>query len=469
MLDRMWRWAALALVLAGCTNFTFDENPQDLPLVGAMPDTPSLPHLNHGPASLAGMVYGVDGTIWVTFTETIYGGPTPDQHQQFVHLSGDHEEFSIAHGTKFLLTPGTLYFFTTDDTLPAHTNVSLQGIGAAEPDARFTFPGKKFSLIADFFDQRFLWFQLDEDQTTFRIQRRDGLFRDVPLPDGVDPLEPTSGASYNFNLSGQLLFVQTATQFTVHHTDTNVDVELMPHDGSYWIDDAGGRLVFCSSTGVLLVPFDGSAETVLDSVPCDTGGWITAWLDGALYTSSEGDLKFVKLDGSPPEQFLGPGLRLLGMTGDNTKIYSTDSAQRYVNGAGDGWIGDWRFMERGLDAGFSRDTKKVRWLEHAAQMSGIGDLTVATIPGGAPLRLTRNVRQYHEHRDGRLIAASNHAFRGAQNRVVMIDEARGVQQWVASSASEYATIPGTTDLLIDVVSGPSTYDIVRVPLPDKLP
>jgi hypothetical protein len=38
---------------------------------------------------------------------------------------------------------------------------------------------------------------------------------------------------------------------------------------------------------------------------------------------------------------------------------------------------------------------------------------------------------------------------------------------VASQAAEYVHIPGSSDLLIDVVSGPSTYDIVRVPVPPR--
>ncbi|HEY7957327.1 MAG TPA: hypothetical protein VII38_18600, partial [Polyangia bacterium] len=147
--------------------------------------------------------------------------------------------------------------------------------------------------------------------------------------------------------------------------------------------------------------------------------------------------------------------------------YSRDPQGRYAAGAGDGWLSDWRFMERGRGAGWSRDGKKLRWLEHAAQESGVGELLSATVPNGAPLHLALNVRQYDELSDGRVLACDDRAFRGIQNRVVVIDEQARTARWVASQAAEYVHIPGSSDLLIDVVSGPSTYDIVRVPVPPR--
>ena len=83
--------------------------------------------------------------------------------------------------------------------------------------------------------------------------------------------------------------------------------------------------------------------------------------------------------------------------------------------------------------------------------------------------MTLNTRQWQELADGRILADADHAFRGAQNRVVVVDEKARTAQWVASAAAQYSRIPGTNDLLIDVVTGPTGYDIVRVPIPPPLP
>ena len=112
--------------------------------------------------------------------------------------------------------------------------------------------------------------------------------------------------------------------------------------------------------------------------------------------------------------------------------------------------------------------RRLRWLEHAARSNGTGDLLSAEF-GGAILHLTHNTHQFDELADGRVLADANHAFRGTQNRVVVIDEQRRVAHWVASAAARYDMIPDSNDLLIDVVTGPSVFDIVRVPIPPPEP
>ena len=52
---------------------------------------------------------------------------------------------------------------------------------------------------------------------------------------------------------------------------------------------------------------------------------------------------------------------------------------------------------------------------------------------------------------------------------MVVDEKTRTAQWVANSAADYIHIPGTNDLIIDVVTGPTGYDIVRVPIPPPLP
>jgi hypothetical protein len=228
----------------------------------------------------------------------------------------------------------------------------------------------------------------------------------------------------------------------------------------------GSNLITCGSDGVRSVPLDGTPETVIDPEACD--GSSALWLDnGRLIYPKAGSLWRVPLDGSgPPELVLPAGQRLLAFSPDDQLVYSTDPSDRYAAGAGDGWLGNWRFMERGRAVSYSRDGKRLRWLEHAAKQGGIGDLYSAE-PNQSPLHLARNVRVYEPLSDGRILAGANHAFRGVQNRVITIDEQARASYWVADQAADYVRIPGSNDLLIDVVTGPTAFDVVRVPIPPK--
>jgi hypothetical protein len=186
-----------------------------------------------------------------------------------------------------------------------------------------------------------------------------------------------------------------------------------------------------------------------------------------VYQSPNGDVKRIPSDGSgPPVTVVTGDKRFLGFGPDDVVLYSTDPIDRYVAGAGDAWLDGWKFMQRGRNIQFSHDGTKIRWLDFAAQPSAVGDLLSAPI-GGSPTRLARNVRRYDELGDGRVLVSANRAFRGTQNRVVVVDEQAGAAHWVADAAADYVRIPGTTDILVDVISGPSGFDIVRVPVAPK--
>lgn len=129
------------------------------------------------------------------------------------------------------------------------------------------------------------------------------------------------------------------------------------------------------------------------------------------------------------------------------------------------WIGDWQFMERGRRVELNGASDRIRWLEHTARKNNGGDLYSARLDTHAALTLARNVFDYQESADGRVIAAANQAFSGAQNRIVIVDEQRATARWVADGAYRFQTIPGTTDLLVHLVGGDDEVDVVRVPLP----
>ena len=85
--------------------------------------------------------------------------------------------------------------------------------------------------------------------------------------------------------------------------------------------------------------------------------------------------------------------------------------------------------------------------------------------GGAPLSLGLNVHSYAELPDGRVLAIENHAQAGVWNRLVVIDEALLTKKWVVPSAAEFFLVPDRSEIVADVISGASGYDIYRVPAP----
>jgi hypothetical protein len=142
--------------------------------------------------------------------------------------------------------------------------------------------------------------------------------------------------------------------------------------------------------------------------------------------------------------------------------------------AGDGFLGDVQFMERGRRVIASADGGRLHFLEHAARTGTVGDLvTVPTPPQAGPAATPRllalNVHQYDQLPDGRLLAVENHAFVGTWNRLVVIDPVRATKRLVQEGVHEYFLLPGRTEALIDVVSGASGYDIHRAPIPAAAP
>jgi hypothetical protein len=161
-----------------------------------------------------------------------------------------------------------------------------------------------------------------------------------------------------------------------------------------------------------------------------------------------------------------PGAARLLTQGPNGEItFSKDPRNRYAGNAGDGWVGDWRFMERGRFARWSGDGARIHFLEHAATVGTYGDLTSVSVPGGAPRTLAINAHEYDELPDHRILAVENAVYAGAWNRLVVIDEAADTKHWVVPSAVDFFLVNNGSELVADVVSGASGFDVVRVPAP----
>jgi hypothetical protein len=469
VMQRLW----LVLLLAGGCSYTFDSGAPDLPLLGAPPDTSRLPKLNVRPAGAASVIYGVDGKPWAAFTEPLDTDTGVENGMRFVRLVDPPAQETLVAGNP-VANGSTFYYIPKPAGLgpgsapPANLELHVHRVGAGQPDQVIELPFTKSPLfIADTRNTVFLWWVEDPSTTQFLVQRLDGSFsRMLPVPAGLDPAAPESSGDFFYSSDGAWLYVQDGNGvFTRHSTTSSQDVTIGPLPPLHLLDEPRKQLLGCSTaTGLIRVPIDGSPPTVIDPGPCDDTGLLWVYNKTVVYQSS-GAIVRVPIDGSaPPWLVLPPGPRFLGFGPGDQPVSSQDPPDRYVGGAGSGFIGPWQFMQRGRNIQFSHDGTMVRWLEWAAQESGVGELTSAPI-GGASAFLARNVRRYDEIAPGQILVSANRAFRGTQNRVIVVDEKQRISWWVADAAGDYTRIPKSTDILVDIVSGPSGYDIVRVPVP----
>ncbi len=479
----MRTFAFLLLALGGCS-YTFDGTAADIPLVGDAPNMSSFPKLNKTPAGAALLVRGVDGAYWTVFRETIDIDGAPRKALRSVRLSDPPDE-EILYADEISITWNAYYEFDAVAEPMPHKRLRIHGAGGARDEFELP-PGDGFFMSGGEEDV-FLYWKTAPETTDFLIQRRDRSFmRRLPIPDGVDPKEPTARARYDFFDSGHWLLIRDAKgKVSKHSTISEADRDIGMVPGNFAISWKNDALLTWGKDGLQKIPLNGSDRITLDPLPVDGSQGIVPYsyyanprlrdrgegqsvgerVDEVWYFRSDG-MWAVSLDGGTPRPLLSVDKHPL-LFGDPI-LYSYEPEDRWAQGASEGWLGDWRFMDRGRNPSFSRDRQKLRWLEHAARSGGIGDLLSAQVPRGEPLRLALNVRQYSELEDGRLLANSNRAFKGTQNRVIVIDEQRREARWVADAVAEYTKIPGRDELLVDVVSGPTGYDIVRVPIPPKL-
>ncbi|MDW8282112.1 MAG: hypothetical protein RMK29_10395 [Myxococcales bacterium] len=450
----------LLVLLLGSCSFTFDGSEPDVVLVGEPPDMSRLPRLNRAPVDDAYVVRGHDGAYWTAILELgdlLRVRRLSDPPQE--------EEFRV----KNPIIRWRAFFFVEPDANPERpTRVTIRAAGEPGPGAQFLMPPGPAQIMTGGPEDVFLYWVTRPTTTHFDVVRRDGSFRRrIPVPRGVDPTRPLDKGGF-FDATGRRLLVRdgegrVTLYSTVDEQDRDLGVRprrmvLLPRE----------RLLTCGEDGLRVVPLAGGDDLVLDRDACQGNSLWTSG-DSVFYTVGD-HMRRVPLDGSAPPQvvFEGGGRQLLLIGPEGELVYSLDPPGRWAHNASDGWLGDWRFMLRGRHVNFSFDGRRLRWLEHAATLNGAGDLLSAEVPGGEPLRLARNVTRYAELADGRVLAISNAAFWGTQNRIIVIDETTRTAQWVADSASAFLYVPGTRDLLVFVTTGGHSFDLVRVTIPRRL-
>lgn len=200
----------------------------------------------------------------------------------------------------------------------------------------------------------------------------------------------------------------------------------------------------------------GNESLVLDAEPCISPGSTLLRRTGFIQYDGNGT-RSVPLDGSGPARTIWgavEGAQLLALCPSGTVAYSLDPRERYGVGVGDGWIGAWRFMERGRDARFSLDCSRVRFKEHSANLRRLGELRSTSLRDHTSRFLARNVGFYAELPDGRLLVADDLAVIGSQNRLVVLDEERGTSRTLISGpAAVTAALPLAAQLPADAAGG----------------
>jgi len=475
----------LAAALAGCS-FIFDGTAPELPLLGSPPAHSSFERLNRNPAEDEDYVLGRDGATWLSITEK--AGPSSNVlHNLRVSrptvANPPPGEETIPIQGRLYTTYRAFFFVAHDPEGKEPTRITVRAAGEPAPGRVLALPPSRTppALFVGGADDRFVYWVPEPATKTFLVVFLDGLPPvEIQIPAGVNPARP----SLFWNRDSRKIVLRAAQDrllvLPVSHDAPAVDLGARP--GLFALGtrparlDPEGRereaLLSLGTDGVRWVPFDGSKESVIEPAPCRKE--VFTFSRGRTYYLVEDELRAVPFDGStPPEVVKKGGLeRLYGFAPEAAPVprelfYTRDPGTRYIDGVGDGWLGDWNFMERGRQPQFSRDAKRLRWIEHSANTGRSGDLLVASIPRGEPQKLARNVARYEELADGRILALAHRAFVGVHNRLIVIDEQERAARWLIEGVWTYFHLPGSTDIVVDVFSGPETHDLLRVPIPPR--
>lgn len=499
----MRRLLFLVVVATSCS-YTFDTTEPSLPYLGQPLDAATLPKLNDKPVSGEAFAKGADGRVWLIMQHSndmqwemkpMSGAPdydTIDPNQQLQLVSWRALYITKRGGASGVVDGGVPPDLAVGPDMaqprspdmgaapPPDVTLVVRSVGE-HPGREFTVPDGPALIYSLGADDVFAYIVTDPSLPGYILQRRDGSFRRVvPWPAGIDPANPfKNGLFFGDTGAGDVFYDRDGEGRIVgHHTRDNVDIDLGIRPRFLaWLD--AKTLVTCGNDGVRVVPVDGvTPERILDEEICKPS---LLWINGGyVYYVVDTTIRKTRVDGSaaPTAMYdLGTNrLISISVIGDSV-IYSTDPADRYARGAGDGWLGNWRFMERGLGVNFTRDRRTLTWLEHAAQGSAVGDLTIAqldgpAVPGATPRTLTKNTRQYNLLADGRIICDENRANGGTWNRIVLVDWERGHKQYVVTGANHFSLIPERPtddEYIVDVISGATGHDIARVTIPPIVP
>ena len=481
--------SAVSLVaLLGACSYQWGAPEPALMLTGTPPPLSSLVKLNVLPAGPAAVLAGAGGVPWAAFCE-YRGGNTGATSGSFrncrrLHLSRlagtAADEVLLSDG--FVVRRGAIYRLDPGST-EGQRRITVHRPGDPPAlDATFEVPtGPAILYTNDGGDNDiFAYWVLDAATTSWDVFRRDRLHRlTLPVPDGVDPADPGASMDFLFTADGSTLVVSGPDQvITAWSTLDGTAREIDRRPGTMFVDNVRAALLVVG-VDFRSLPLDGGAPTVLSRHPFEPVTLAGDELGNAWYRW-KGGLYRVPLDGgAEPERVVDVAERLLAVLPDGRPIYSRDPEERYINGAGDAWLGDRRLVERGFFSCLSDRRGRLYGLEHAATTNAVGTLVGMPLDPGEPTApepattLGLNVSTWACMSNGSLLVIENQAMRGPWNRLVSIDwgaesgsgaAGGGTARFLLDAAVNFEVVPGERELVVDVVSGASGYDIVRLPL-----
>jgi hypothetical protein len=464
------RLTGALLALSGCV-YEWNGDTPTFPLTGNPPALSSFDQLNHSVAGRPALMTAADGATWVVFCEFWKGGSGNSGRgcgkEHLVRLADPPAEELIT-ADSFAMHGQELYQLKSDMMTMKQT-VTLHHPGLSD-DVSFQFTDGRSLIVANDGGEGdvFVFWLMDKTTTHMDVFRRDQKFQlRVPLPSDLDPTKDPDASSFDFELSddGNTLVTRTKDgTMTAWSTLDGSTISLGNRPVDFLIDDPRNAVLTLGDDGLRSVALDGMSERVLTPLKIDLNTF-TIDDDLAYYADASGLWK-VPLDGSSPAALVQAGAARYWNQGPNGQItWSKDPRNEYAGNAGDGWLGDWRFMERGRQMAWSSDGAHIYFLEHAATVGTYGDLTSVGVPGGAPRTLAINAHRWGELPDHRIVTVENAVFGGTWNRLVVIDEAANTKHWVVPSAADFLLVNNGSEMIVDVVSGASGYDILRVPSP----
>lgn len=482
----------LAMVCAAACSFQFTQEQgldADVPLLGPVPAGASFPRLNRAPVQSWHWASLSPRSTWIILCESQLAQRDPTACQQgALRLrqvqGGEAEVVLAAPRIEQQRTSASLFYRAiTYDTARATTVLaahSLAGLIQQAAAIRYELPGGGSVVGSSYTGRAFLYWAPEAPGGRLELLLHERPWRrTLAAPAGFSGSQDAL-----FTRNGTHLFLRDgADQIRVYGTeDPGKDLDLGRR--SPWVgltEEDEPRLVTCGEDGLRLVRFETGRfeETVLDlAPPCRPSS--VRMIDAYVILYEEGSAHWsIPLDGtaaffsaaSRSTQPVPAGWRVLHQEWLSRRfLYSTDPAGRYIHDAGDGWLDGWRFMERGLLpqlAVFSLDGGRLRWLEHAANFWGVGELRSARLPRGPALRLARNVRQHIEELpDGRILAVANHATPGAHTRLLLIDEEARTARGLVSGVKDFRLVGEANEVLVELYAE-SGVDLIHVGLPPR--
>jgi hypothetical protein len=492
--------AALAAPLTACS-LRFDSAGDAWRLLGAPVDTAGLQRLSIVTLQVPRLVAGADGATWATTglsvtTEAARLGLVRLGSPATSEVIEGAASVTAGAGSWFEIGQRAIYGYYPGGVLIHRPGAHARRVDLPAQDAGFSHSPT---------DAAFSF----QDGQTLHLERTDGSYQRR-----FDTTGTIAGDLVSWSDDGDHAVVmqwrETDHKFSATIADSRSEALLSladypqfsgvpPFGPLQFVADPPTALLCTDAAGLLALPLDGSAPRVLDA-QCsffpvlfhvcgpDVEFDCTPWLQSGAFqnyatvlspsatritydvlidrtgTRPRWETRTTALDGSR-------GATTPAHTGDATALAPPHVATIDLSG--------YRFaysiaasvdgrptMERGRALTFSADGTRVRFLEHTADLNGVGDLM--TGPVGGPYQLVaRNSLRYQEIDDRRLIAVTNAAYGVGRARVVLVDEAAGTVSRLVEGADAYVVLPGNGEALVRLQS--SDYgapdEWLRVPLP----